>query len=60
MQNYAKIKYSVSPKINYFIIQLSYKYKETISQIIQHRLNTDINLKTRTVKDVERTVYDVP
>ena len=58
--NYAQIKYFVSPKINQFIIQLGYKYKETVSQRIQHRLNTVINLKTRTVKDGESTIYDVP
>lgn len=60
MPYYAKIKYFVSPKLNQFIIQLGYKYKETISQRIQHRLNTDINLKTCRVKDAERTVNDVP
>lgn len=60
MPNYAKIKYFVSPKTNQFITQLGYKYKETISQRIQHRLNTDINIKTRTVKDAQLTIYDVP
>lgn len=60
MPNYANIKYFVSTKRNQFIIQLGYKYKETISQRIRHRLNTDINLKTHRVKDAERTVYDVP
>lgn len=35
-------------------------YGETVSQRMQHRLNTDINLKTRTVEEAECTVYNVP